>query len=56
MLTIRVIIIMILALIVLIVLAVAFRTQISSLFSSFTHLISGTTESAKDLNIESLVG
>ena len=54
-LTLQIIVVAILALIVLIVLAYAFRTQISNLLGSFSELISGASESAKNIDIESLV-
>jgi len=53
-LSITVIVAIILALIVLIVLVFAFRSQISSLFSSFTELIKGTNESVSSVDLGSL--
>ncbi|MBS3134851.1 hypothetical protein J4406_00555 [Candidatus Woesearchaeota archaeon] len=44
----------ILILLVLVVLAIAFREQISQLFSSFGNLLKGTTESVNTINIEQL--
>ena len=46
---IQTIIILILAVIILVVLIIAFRSQISSLFSSFSNLISGANTSVSNL-------
>ena len=51
-LSIQTIAVAIIVLIVLIVLVIAFRSQIAQLFNSFTNLISGTTESASDINFK----
>lgn len=48
---IQTIIILILAVLVLIVLVIAFRSQISALFSSFSNLISDANASISDLPI-----
>jgi hypothetical protein len=53
-LSITVIVVLILALMVLAVLVIAFRSQISGLFSSFTSLIKGTNESVSNINLNSL--
>tara|TARA_Y100000034_G_scaffold136460_1_gene213057 strand:- start:1639 stop:1821 length:183 start_codon:yes stop_codon:yes gene_type:complete len=50
----EVIAVTILILLVLIVLAIAFREQIAQLFSSFSKLLTGTTESVNTINISRL--
>ena len=47
--------IIILVLLVLIVLSVAFREQITDLFSSFKNLITGTTDTINNLDIEKTI-
>ncbi len=42
----------IIVLIVLVVLVIAFRTQIVSLFKSFTEIITGVKDSAADINFK----
>ncbi|MBS3133987.1 hypothetical protein J4214_02035 [Candidatus Woesearchaeota archaeon] len=42
----------ILVLVVLVVLVIAFRSQIASLFDSFSQIISGTKESASDISFK----
>jgi len=44
----------ILILLVLVVLAIAFRSQISQLFSSLGNLLKGTTETVNTINISKL--
>ena len=44
----------IIVLVVLVVLVIAFRSQISSLFSSLGDIIKGTKESASDVNFKDL--
>jgi Na+-driven multidrug efflux pump len=54
-LTINTLVVTILALLVLIVLAVAFRSQISSLFTSLGDLIKGTSDSLNNVEISEIV-
>jgi hypothetical protein len=50
----EVIAVTILILLVLVVLAIAFREQISQLFTSFGNLLKGTTETVNTININEL--
>lgn len=52
--SVEVIAVTILILLVLIVLAIAFRGQISQLFSSFGQIITGTTDTVNTINISQL--
>ena len=46
--------VLILVLLVLVILAIAFREQISGLFTSFTEIIRGTTDSVSNVDITEL--
>ena len=53
--SVEVIAVTILILLVLVVLAIAFREQITALFSSFTQIIQGTTNEVNTINIEEII-
>lgn len=53
-LSIETIVVVVLAVIALVVLIIAFRSQISSLFDSFTHLITGTSDQLSNVEVSNL--